>query len=157
MPAKQKPKIAAVVTTFFKNSHADVIVGKFLRGFPTDDGVVAPQVEIVSLYIDQVSGFSSSLPGLNEGFQLEDLGLFAARKYQLRVCGSIREALCLGTAELAVDGVLLIGERASTRFAGNSLQQIHYTLFFSAADDGPVLRSDGDYPLNELGQQMYPR
>jgi hypothetical protein len=30
-------KIAAVVTCWTKASHADVIVGKFLRGFPTDE------------------------------------------------------------------------------------------------------------------------
>ena len=33
-------KIAAIVTCYTKNSHADVIVGKFLRGFPTDAGVM---------------------------------------------------------------------------------------------------------------------
>lgn len=64
--------------------------------------------------------------GLNEGFRLGDLGAFMARKHGLRVCQSIREALCCGTNTLAVDGVLLIGEH-------------------------------GDYPENELGQQMYPR
>lgn len=87
---------------------------------------MAPRVDVVSLYTDQVSGFDSQLPGMNEGFQLDDLGAFMARKYKMRVCGSIREALCLGGPSLAVDGVLLIGEH-------------------------------GDYPLNELGQQMYPR
>ena len=153
-------------------------MGKFLRGFPTDDGVIAPQVKVVSLYMDQISGFQSPLPcdrsslthpclcpasqpvsrgacvnctwptwpveiivrlltvctlsggclrsGLNEGFRLGDLGAFMARKHGLRVCQSIREALCCGTNTLAVDGVLLIGEH-------------------------------GDYPENELGQQMYPR
>ena len=35
-------RIAAVVTVYGKNSHADVIVGKFMRGFPTDEGVLAP-------------------------------------------------------------------------------------------------------------------
>lgn len=48
--------IAVVCTVYGKNSHADVIAGKFMRGFPTDDGVVAPQVKIVSMYIDQLSG-----------------------------------------------------------------------------------------------------
>ena len=32
----QPLRIAAVVTTFFPNSHAGVLVPKFLRGFPTD-------------------------------------------------------------------------------------------------------------------------
>jgi hypothetical protein len=69
-----------------------VIIGKFCRGFPTDEGVMAPRVDVVSLYTDQVSGFDSQLPGMNEGFQLDDLGAFMARKYKMRVCGSIREA-----------------------------------------------------------------
>jgi hypothetical protein len=43
--------------------------------------VIAPQVQVVSLYVDQTSGFASELPGLNEGFQLGDLGHFVARKY----------------------------------------------------------------------------
>ena len=33
-------RISAIVTTFFPNSHAGVIVDKFLRGFPTDEGVI---------------------------------------------------------------------------------------------------------------------
>jgi hypothetical protein len=41
-------KIAAVGTVWSKNSHMDVIIGKFLRGFPTDDGVVAPTVRVVT-------------------------------------------------------------------------------------------------------------
>ena len=53
-PAALEPrKIAAIVTTFFANSHADVIVTKFARGFPTDDGLLPPQVEIASMYMDQ--------------------------------------------------------------------------------------------------------
>ena len=35
-----KKKIAAIVSEYRPRSHADVIVSKFLRGFPTDDGWV---------------------------------------------------------------------------------------------------------------------
>ena len=111
-----------------------MILGKFLRGFPTDDGVVPPEVQVVSLYIDQVSGFQSPLPGLNEGFRLADLGHFMARKHGLRMCGSIREALCCGTESLAVDGVLLIGEHGD--YPLNELGQQSKLLFTS---DLPLL------------------
>ena len=33
-------EVAVVTTVWSKNSHADVIAGKFLRGFPTDEGVM---------------------------------------------------------------------------------------------------------------------
>ena len=50
----ERKKIAAIVTTYFPKSHADVVVTKFLKGFPTDEGLLPPQVDIVSMYMDQV-------------------------------------------------------------------------------------------------------
>jgi len=93
----EKPiRVAAIITTYFPGSHADVIVGKFLRGFPTDDGLLAPRTRIVSMFIDQV--------------HQKDIGLQVAHKFKIPVFESIRAALTLGSGELAVDAVLLIGE-----------------------------------------------
>ncbi len=89
-------KIAAIVTEYRPRSHADVIVGKFLRGFPTDEGLHAPRVEIASLYLDQI----------NE----EDTGVETAKAFDVPIYPSIRSALTLGGEDLAVDGVLVIGE-----------------------------------------------
>ncbi|MCY3777289.1 MAG: hypothetical protein OXH11_15040, partial [Candidatus Aminicenantes bacterium] len=89
-------RIAAVVTTFFPNSHAGVIVDKFLRGFPTDEGVIPPRSTIVSLYIDQIHE--------------RDVGRQIAYEFDIPLYESIRAALTLGGDDLAVDAVLLIGE-----------------------------------------------
>ena len=86
---KKPIRVAAITTTYFPGSHADVIVGKFLRGFPTDDGLLAPRTKIVSLYIDQV--------------HQKDIGLQVAHKFEIPVFESIRAALTLGGSELAVD------------------------------------------------------
>ena len=95
--AAEKPiRVAAIATTYFPGSHADVIVGKFLRGFPTDDGLLAPRTRVVSLYLDQV--------------HQNDIGLQVAHKFDVPVFESIRGALTLGGSDLAVDAVLLIGE-----------------------------------------------
>ena len=91
-----RPKIAAIITEYHQYSHADVIVGKFLRGFPCDDGLHPPRVDIVSMYLDQVD--------------TTDIGLETAREFGVPVYPSIRKALTLGGEHLAVDGVLLIGE-----------------------------------------------
>lgn len=89
-------RIAAIVTTFFPNSHAGVIVDKFLRGFPTDEGVIPPRTEIASLFIDQIHD--------------RDVGRQLAHEFDIPLYESIRDALTLGGDELAVDAVLLIGE-----------------------------------------------
>jgi hypothetical protein len=90
-------KIAAIVTTYFPRSHADVIVTKFLKGIPTDaEGVLSPRVEVASFYIDQVHEC--------------DIGRGLAAEHGVPVYESIRAALTLGGPELAVDGVLLIAE-----------------------------------------------
>ena len=42
----QRKKIAAIITEYRVPAHADVIVGKFIKGFPTDEGMQEPQVDI---------------------------------------------------------------------------------------------------------------
>ena len=52
----QRKKIAAILTAFFPaahGSHADLVVSKFARGFPTTEGLIDPKVDLVSMYIDQ--------------------------------------------------------------------------------------------------------
>lgn len=99
-PAKKtgetKRKVAAIVTTYFPNSHAGVLVDKFIRGFPTDEGLIPPRTEIASLYIDQIHA--------------HDIGRQTAHAYGIPIYESIRATLTLGGDKLAVDAVLLIGE-----------------------------------------------
>jgi len=89
-------KIAAIITEYRKYSHADVIVSKFLRGFPTDEGVIPARVQIASMYVDQ--------------FPDEDMARGISEKFNVPIYYSIAKALTLGGDKLAVDGVLLIGE-----------------------------------------------
>ena len=92
----EQKRIAAIVTTFFPNSHAGVLASKFLTGFATDEGLIEPRTRGASLYMDQVHD--------------RDVGLQLAETYDIPVFGSIRAALTLGGTELGVDAVLLIGE-----------------------------------------------
>ena len=92
----KRKRIAAIVTTYFPNSHAGVLVDKFIRGFPTDEGLIPSRTEIASLYIDQIHD--------------RDIGRQIAHKYDIPLYESIRAALTLGGDKLAVDAVLLIGE-----------------------------------------------
>lgn len=93
----ERKKIAAIITSYFPRSHADVIVTKFLKGFPTDEGLLPPEVDVASMYLDQVH------------FR-DDIGRAIAEEFGVPMYGSINRALTLGGDELAVDGVLLIGE-----------------------------------------------
>jgi len=107
---EQRKKIAAVVTTYFPASHADVIVTKFLKGFPTDDGLLPPQVDIASMYMDQIHE--------------RDVGIALAKQHGVPIYPSIPQALKLGGREMAVDGVLLIGEHGD--YAWNEKDQHLY-------------------------------
>lgn len=90
-----KKKVAAVVTVYRPKSHADVLVGKILEGWQQDGGP-GPALELVSLYVDQ--------------FPNEDMSVKLAEKHGFRLCKTIREAITLGGSDVAVDGVLSIGE-----------------------------------------------
>jgi hypothetical protein len=104
------PKIAAVVTEYRPNSHADVIITKLLKGLPTDEGMQAPRCQIASLYIDQ--------------FPESDIGRGIAAEHEVPIYNSIVKALTLGGKDLAVDGVLLIGEHGD--YAWNEKEQHLY-------------------------------
>ena len=95
-PASPPKKIAAVVTEYRNNSHADVIVGKYLDGFRQDGRSAKPRSRIVSMYTAQVPD--------------NDMSRAKANEHNVPIYRTIWEALTLGTDEIAVDGVLLIGE-----------------------------------------------
>jgi len=106
----ERPRVAAIVSTYHPRSHADVIVGKFVRGFPTDEGLRPPRAQVASLYIDQVHD--------------NDVGRELAEAHGIRLCRSIPEALTLGGNTLAVDGVLSIAEQGE--YADNERGQQLY-------------------------------
>ena len=90
--------VAAVVTEYRRNSHADVIVGKILEGFHQDGGA-GPALKVVSMYLDQ-------LPQ-------RDLGLALCKKHGVRVAKTIGDAVTMGTNKTQVAGVLSIGEHGN--------------------------------------------
>jgi len=110
-PASDK-KVAAIVTTYHRYSHADNIVTRFIEGYSIIGRSYPPPCQVASLFIDQVND--------------ADIGRPLAHHWEVPVHRNIRDALTLGTGKLAVDGVLIVAEQ-------------------------------GDYPLNKLGQKLYPR
>jgi hypothetical protein len=94
--SRKLPRIAAVVTAYHHNSHADVIVSRLMQTYTLDDRGDSPKLRLVSLFTDQVPG--------------NDISRKMARKYSVPIFKTIDEALTLGTGELAVDGVLLVAE-----------------------------------------------
>ena len=128
----ERKKIAAIVTEYRVWTHADVIVGKFIRGFPTDDGLIAPQVEIASLYLDQIPE--------------NDIGVQLATDHDIPIYESIPRALCLGGDELAVDGVLCIGEHGD--YAHNEKgQHLYPRRFFFEQVCGVIACAGGPIPV----------
>ncbi|MBI3923315.1 MAG: hypothetical protein HY318_17980 [Armatimonadetes bacterium] len=97
-----RPKIACIGTEYRENSHVDVILTKFLEGCRCLDVDFEPQVDIVSLYLDQ--------------YPENDMGRDMAGKHGVPIHESISSALTLGGDQLAVDGVLLIGEHGNYPF-----------------------------------------
>ncbi len=112
------PQIAVIATTYSPFSHADVIVSRYLEAWPDDQSVGwAPQTQIASLFVDQFPPRAWGEIPKNERertYQADvDMARWVSRQYDVPLYDSIRAALCLGGEELAVDGVLLIGEHGN--------------------------------------------
>ncbi len=106
----KRPRVAAIYTSFTYRSHAHVILENFLQPFLFCGEVTDPGVDVVSFYRDQTP----------QG----DMTDAVSKDYNIPVFKTIREALCLGGDQLAVDAVLSIGEHGN--YPRNDLGQIMY-------------------------------
>ncbi|MBL8178031.1 MAG: hypothetical protein JNK48_25360 [Bryobacterales bacterium] len=111
--AGKKPRVAAIVTEYRHYSHADVIVGRLLGGNSANGTHHAPRTQVVSLYTDQSPQ--------------QDMAPDLAARFGFRRFPTIREALTLGGAKLAVDAVCFVGEHGN--YPWNDLGQHLYPRY----------------------------
>ncbi len=111
-------KVAAVVTIYHHNSHADVIASRLMETDTLDGKGRRPDLDLVSLYTDQIPAKPA------------DIGQKLAADHGVRISKTVEDALTLGTGQLAVEGVLLIAEHGNyPRSATTSIQYPKRRLF----------------------------
>lgn len=120
-------KIAAIMTEYRPGSHADVVVGKYLEGFNQDDQPPYPRSKVVAMFTEQVPQ--------------TDLSRSRAKKYNVPIYRTVADALTLGGDQLAVDGVLLIGEHGD--YPTNDKEQKLYPRFEMFLKITDVFRQSG--------------
>lgn len=109
----ERKKVAAIITEYRPDSHADLRIGRLLRGYEFNGQKIAPRLHLVSMYTDQVPRNDLSRP--------------LAAEFGFKICPTVAEALTLGTGKLAVDGVILIGEHG--RYPDNEKGQKLYPRY----------------------------
>lgn len=122
-----RPRVAAVLTEYRPHSHADVIVTKLLTGYSLNGVPRGSRVDVAALYVDQ--------------FPENDMARSIGAQYDIPIYSSIEGALTLGGSNLAVDGVLLIGEHG--RYPYNDLGQHLYPRYRFFTEAAAVIRSSG--------------
>jgi hypothetical protein len=128
MSTSTRPKIAAIVTTYFKYSHAQHIVDRFLDGYGWNGTHHYPPMDLVSLYVDQIGS--------------TDLSRERGQRHpKLRLSKTIADALTLGGDRLAVDGVVLVGEHGN--YPRNDRGQTHYPRYEFFEQIVSVFRDSG--------------
>lgn len=105
-----RKKVALLATEVRKYSHAQHFIDRLLEGWGWRGGHHYPEIELVSLYVDQ--------------FPEGDLSRERERRHGVRIYPTIEEALTLGGSTLSVDGVLIIAEHG--RYPKNAKGQTLY-------------------------------
>jgi len=102
-------QVAAVVTEYRHNSHADVIVSRLLLTDTLDGKGQTSPLQLASLYTDQRPP--------------NDISRLLAASHRFLIAPTIAEALTRGTGGLAVDGVLLVAEHGNYPFSASGNRQ----------------------------------
>ena len=124
----RRPRIAAVVTEYRRYSHAQHILDRFLIGYGWGNRHHRPDMDLVSLYVDQQPE--------------SDLSRARSEEFPgMKIYPTIDEALTLGGDGLAVDGVLLIGEHG--QYPKNEKGQTLYPRYEFFREIVDVYRSSG--------------
>jgi len=127
-PTPPARKRLAIVTTVWRyESHAQHMGDRFLVGYPWDGRWHKPEMDVVSLYVDQKP----------EGDQSQS----RAREFGFQVYPTIAESLRRGTDVLAVDAVLIIGEHGD--YPVNAKGQIQYPRYEFFQKVAEVFEKDG--------------
>lgn len=117
-----------MVTIYFKYSHAQHIVDRFLEGYGWNGTHHRPEMDLVSLYVDQVGK--------------ADLSQDRAERFpHMKIYPTIAETLTLGTGKLAVDGVVLVGEHGN--YPKTEKGQVQYPRYRMFKEITEVYRSSG--------------
>ena len=111
--SSDKKRIAVIATVYTYLSHAQHFADRFMVGYPYEGEWRSPQVKVVSLYVEQKP----------EGNQSQD----RAREFGFEVYPTIAEALRCDEGQLAVDGILIIGEHGD--YPRNELDQVLYPRY----------------------------
>jgi hypothetical protein len=97
---RRRPRVAVVYTACYHRSHAHVILENLLTPYLFNGKITQPSVDVVSIYADQRRG-SGRWPDLTDDI---------VRLFKVPLYKTIEGALTLGGKDLAVDGVVSIGE-----------------------------------------------
>lgn len=111
--ASQRKKIAFLGTTVFRHSHAQHFLDRLAMGAASGGRWHPSQLDVASVYIDQIGD--------------NDIGRQRIAKYGLTTYENVADALTLGGSELAVDGVVIIGEHG--RYPKNDRGQTLYPRY----------------------------
>lgn len=102
--------IAIIATTYFPDSHADVIAARLIKGYPWQGAHIEPRVAVISFYLEQTDP--------------HDMDVALLEKYKVPRYPTVAEAITCGGTGVNVDAVVIIGEHGE--FEYNEFEQKLY-------------------------------
>jgi hypothetical protein len=124
---KRLKKAAMLITEVRKHSHGQHFLDRFLEGYGWEGAHHHPEVDLVSIYVDQ--------------FPQNDLSRDREKRFKCPIHKTIADALTLGTSRLAVDGVIIIAEHG--RYPKNEKGQTQYPRHEFMRQTVDVFKSSG--------------